>query len=957
MAQKPRKITDPIEAREIYDRARQVVVSRVVDPEARKRALAKFDTDPRTLAIRKVAGLVPEEQRKRDIQETARQNVAARSGEQREGGILPEAVSDFSRSVFSGTGQAMFGIPEIVDAGVRYAVPAIFGTDTKQTTRGRTYGETLDLVRAEREAEKQLNTAGATVGQVGGSVIGGSGASNLALAGSAKLAASATPAVARTGNALRGVLTLQRGQNFRNAARLATEGAAFGTLQAAGEGSDLIEGALYGAGGALTLGGAAKAGQIARNQVRQFSRMGSSSVPKALREVIKEAPDAIASRQQQLSQATGEPVPVVAALNDADFKRASEAIVNRSEGSTEIAKDETGKYLRNFMDRMLGHVNQAGKTADAPITTIGDLAQLRKDTADEIMRPIEKQEIDLTTIPFDKLERQVAREIGLRIRDLAPRIRQALRDVDPNDPDMLGIDGQDMMTLDRLISAWGLSGGKESVPVLASFRELDNLRRTLNAAAKSAETGNPGNSMAYKGAADTLGEFLASSNPAYRKMLDTYAGHSRMLEGFKTAREGKRITDLTNTQMMANLRTTEGRLGMRAGELFRQREAVTARPTSAIRAARDYAAQGNLTRPAGMAPDAAQPGTITENLGDRAAANLARASQAESQVLGRVLDTQKLDAMGNVEDATGAVDPYDLGRSLAIAGAMPGTKIRIAIGIVQGLVGRLPTPVARQTAERATQMLFSNDPAAIRSALASLRTLGLSERMIAGYVQNALPANAIAAIGASGGGDISALQSEETPLPEAKTEVMGEIDPSQMSDEELLQFLAENEGETVDPSQMSVEELLQFLSENEGGGDYSQDLEALYQNENPELIDLIERVSRQESRGSQFDEAGNPLQSSAGAIGVMQVMPATAPEAAQLAGLPWDEAAYYGDPAYNKLIGTAYLSEMLRRYDGDVRLALVAYNAGPKRADALASGKIEVSQLPAETQDYIAKIM
>jgi soluble lytic murein transglycosylase len=70
-----------------------------------------------------------------------------------------------------------------------------------------------------------------------------------------------------------------------------------------------------------------------------------------------------------------------------------------------------------------------------------------------------------------------------------------------------------------------------------------------------------------------------------------------------------------------------------------------------------------------------------------------------------------------------------------------------------------------------------------------------------------------------------------------------------------------------------------------------------------------------------------------GAVGIMQVMPATGPEAARLAGLPWDPEAYHSDPAYNELIGIAYLSQLLRKYKGDVGQALAAYNAGSGRVD------------------------
>ncbi|MGP2492629.1 lytic transglycosylase domain-containing protein [Mesorhizobium sp. PUT5] len=86
-----------------------------------------------------------------------------------------------------------------------------------------------------------------------------------------------------------------------------------------------------------------------------------------------------------------------------------------------------------------------------------------------------------------------------------------------------------------------------------------------------------------------------------------------------------------------------------------------------------------------------------------------------------------------------------------------------------------------------------------------------------------------------------------------------------------------------------------------------------------------------------------------GAIGLMQVMPATWDELRAKHGLgddPWR-------PRDNILAGTAYLREMHDRY-GSVSAMLAAYNAGPGRYDShLATGR----PLPAETVDYVAKIM
>lgn len=127
----------------------------------------------------------------------------------------------------------------------------------------------------------------------------------------------------------------------------------------------------------------------------------------------------------------------------------------------------------------------------------------------------------------------------------------------------------------------------------------------------------------------------------------------------------------------------------------------------------------------------------------------------------------------------------------------------------------------------------------------------------------------------------------------------------------------------------------------------------------PEFQDLFSRLLQQESGTRQFDENGNPIQSSAGAIGIAQVMPGTAPEAAQMAGLPWDEQAYYTDEEYNKALGAAYLNEMLRTFQGNPALALAAYNAGPGAVQrAIARGQQNwFSYLPEETQGYLQAIL
>lgn len=117
-----------------------------------------------------------------------------------------------------------------------------------------------------------------------------------------------------------------------------------------------------------------------------------------------------------------------------------------------------------------------------------------------------------------------------------------------------------------------------------------------------------------------------------------------------------------------------------------------------------------------------------------------------------------------------------------------------------------------------------------------------------------------------------------------------------------------------------------------------------------------------ESGGRQFDKTGQVITSPKGAIGIAQVMPDTAPEAAKLAGLPWDENRYKQDPEYNKALGKAYFNKQLQEFGGDLPKAYAAYNAGPgatKNAlkQAESTGQPWASFLPAETQAYISKNM
>jgi soluble lytic murein transglycosylase len=109
--------------------------------------------------------------------------------------------------------------------------------------------------------------------------------------------------------------------------------------------------------------------------------------------------------------------------------------------------------------------------------------------------------------------------------------------------------------------------------------------------------------------------------------------------------------------------------------------------------------------------------------------------------------------------------------------------------------------------------------------------------------------------------------------------------------------------------------------------------------------------------------------SSAGARGLMQLMPATAKHVARSRQIPFSASRLLTDPHYNMLLGRAYVEDLLEAFGGSYVLSFAAYNAGPAReqewmqqfGDQRAKGTDVVDRIESitfgETRKYVQRVL
>ncbi len=122
---------------------------------------------------------------------------------------------------------------------------------------------------------------------------------------------------------------------------------------------------------------------------------------------------------------------------------------------------------------------------------------------------------------------------------------------------------------------------------------------------------------------------------------------------------------------------------------------------------------------------------------------------------------------------------------------------------------------------------------------------------------------------------------------------------------------------------------------------------------------LVYAIARQESAFMQ------DIRSSAGAMGLMQLMPATAQETAKGVGMQITNQDLFR-PEVNLQLGSRYLSQLMAQFNGNRILAAAAYNAGPNRVkrwleDARATPlplDIWIETIPfGETRGYVQNVL
>jgi hypothetical protein len=791
---------------------------------------------------------------------------------------------------------------------------------------GSTYSQRLQAIRDQADVTQEAHPYAYAAGAIPSAIVGGG-----ALTRGVSDVASKLPGV--VGKVAQAVTKFEKGKKVANVGRLALGGAAYGATDEALNGGDLKdvgESALVsGVAAPLAVGTFKGAAFLGRPVVDMLS---SKNFGQILRRFTKSTPEELQAARAEYVAKTGAEPTLFEILPKHDRDNIGRIVIGNSTETQDKAAGLIRQRAQNVEPEMRASVETAaGKSKQSIADAMAyDLAQTRGSAVPEAADMAAAREATGSTAGAAKLREQEARNIMAphdpkvaygSVDEMLPK-----QDYNPVTGEMAPDDPEASALIRR---AAGLLPASKNGITISNITDIQRgLKRMVDR--------NDVNSEAAQRALQHIDDLLQSDHPeaaaAIQQMRDAYAGRSRMIEGMQEGGRGRTpdkfpVTDAGDLNTYRNIyETPEGEAGRTVGQVNQLAEGFAGTPEEAIAATGKLANSTEVQR------------AIAANVSPKAALQLTDAAEAQSESLKR-LAALRDKTKGPIAEA----DIATMGDVLLAfnPGSFPLTRMAAVSRLV-----RL-TKLGDAKAGELVDMLFSQDPAKIDKAIRMFDRVGGPGRKFIGEIAASIPVTA-----ASAGPATIAATAPDAGVSEGQ-EAPPEPDYSQMSDEDLMKAIGTQD--EPDYSQMSDEELLQQIGQSDSGASPYEGQADAY---SPEFKQLFDRVLGRESSHQQMGPDGQPITSSAGAIGIAQVMPGTAPQAAELAGLPWDENAYYTDEHYNKALGAAYLNEMLKTFNGDPALATAAYNAGPKRVmQAVAKGQDKwFSYLPDETKQYLQAI-
>nr|GAT42311.1 predicted protein [Mycena chlorophos] len=838
-----------------------------------------------------------------------------------------EAINQNARpaaAIYRGIQDAIPGIDNI--AAASNELGSLVGLNSSDMP----YSDRVRAFRAAREAEtaqdihgpSSASAAGHYLGEVVGLLGGGIGEVKAGTAAIGKIA----PRLLKPATSTLGKIS-----------KLASAGAASGALSGAANsdtlsnaGTNAAEGAVIGAVAAPAAAGALKLAQAAGSKVADFT--GLSKATGILKRYVNTTAEELETRRKAFKARTGANPTLFELLPLADRQAVQKMIGILPGTSKEHAAGLIQQRAAN-----IGQEMSARASAIMQPQRQGVIDNIAQDLANSRM-PAGQQGI--VSAADRALAERAARDPSV-LNDVRRQINRQI--MQPHDSQVAA------GNVDELVP-WALTRAPNGqVQAIETDPDLSSMIRTAagiqrldpNGVTVSEVTGmisklrNVANKSADFNQAETatraaqhLEQMLPpEARDAFERTSASNQTYKQIAEGWKAGLKSdlrENVDPTGNFQLVRNqYDTPAGAQGRLLGQASAIDQNLAASPGSSLRNVQQIAENPTTQEAISRNLDATQqPVTSAGTAAPGSGQQIADAAQAQTQ------SAQNLAALNTDKPGPDADLPALASNLMSLA---KGRAVQALLNAV-----KLPESQATQLADA----LFSQNPSQIQRGIGFLRNAGTAGQDALRGLQGALTASNAA-------GQTGTAQPPQVPLsPEEEASIANPTgDTGQPGLTGTVSADAPDQGQ-------------QQIAEDGSNSPYIGQLNDVFAKGDPRLLELANIVQRKESSDSHFDKDGKVKTSKAGAVGLMQVMPSSLGDIANNAGINNDPAALSNDPAYNKLVGTHYLDQLLTKYGGDRKKAAAAYNAGPGAVDrAIAADPNNwLSKLPAETQSYAGDI-